>query len=416
MEGVMARRYTEAEIYHLISDPEGFIKLHPEKNRNQALTLRRYYIKQLNEGKIEMPKPPSRDKPTPENAQGRLTKTWEVARGNEDDQWDIVTLHAFDHSTELEDYEPIEPAKIRPSRAKRIERASRFILVYGDSQVDFRRIIDPVTDESRLLPLHDEAMLRVIQRFNSRYRPETTVNLGDFADMAALSKFTADSDHFHKTLGPSLRTIHDFYAQLVADNPDARHVEVDSNHAVRPKKRILERLPALHDLVLPGDDYPLLTYYRLANLGRLGIEFVSGYGAAEFVYGEGDGIPIVFKHGTHSSSVPGSTVKKEAVENPEVHIVRGHGHSDEHVSMTDRSGRRHFYYMLGSSCINGGPVPGYHSAVDDRNQPVAYHNRRHQNTFSLIEDFGNGDYQVDIINVNKGVAHYRGEVFDGNKE
>lgn len=363
-----------------------------------------------------MPKPPSRDQPTPEKGEGRLTKTWEVARGTAEDEWDVITLHAYDHSTDLTQFDPIEPAKIRPSKARRIQRASRFILVYGDGQVDYRRIIDPITDESRLVPLHNVAMHEVIKQMNARYRPETTVNLGDFADMAALSRFDADSDHFHKTLGPSLRFIHDFYAQLVTDNPDGHHVETDSNHAIRPKKQVLRNMPALHDLVLPGDDYPLMTYYRLANLGRLGIDFISGYGNAEFVYGEEQGIPIVFKHGTHSSSNPGATVKKEAVENPEVHIIRGHGHAEEHVTMTDRKGRKYFYYMLGSACMNNGPVPGYHSSVDDHNQPTNYHNRRHSNSFMMIEDYGNGDYQIDLINVHNGRAFYRGEVFDGTQE
>lgn len=366
-----------------------------------------------------MPKPPSRDNPesVPEKYEGKLVRTWEVARGTEEDQWDIVTLHAYDHTVDaIEGYEPVEPAKIRPTRAKRIQRASSYILAYGDGQVDYRRIIDPVTDESRLVPLHNVEMHRILQQFNARYRPQTTVNLGDFADMSALSRFAPDSDHFHKTLGPSMRYIHDFYAQLVADNPDGHHVEVDSNHAVRVKKRVLEGLPAMHDFVRPGETYPMMTYYYLANLAPLGIDFISGYGNAEYVHGEEYGPPIIFKHGTHSSASPGATVRKEAAENPTVNIVRGHGHADQEIRQTARGGRTLFYKQLGSSCLNGGPVPGYHSAVDDHNQPVSYHNKGHQNTFALIEDFGNGTYNVATIGVHDGVAYFDGQVFDGRVE
>ncbi len=386
---------------------------YPDIKKNTYKGKRNYWKNNIKKGKIEMPKPPSRDIPTPEKGEGRLTKTWEVARGTQDDEWDVITLHAYDHTPDVMDYEPIAPANIRPTKAKRLRRASRFLLVYGDAQIDYRRIIDPVTEEMRLVPLHNESMLKIIQQINARLRPETTVNLGDFVDMSSLTHFASDSDHFHKTLGPSLRTVHDFYAQLVADNPDGHHVEVDSNHSVRVKKRVLERLPAMHDLVLPGDDYPLMTYYRLANLGRLGIDFISGYGNAEFVYGEEYGIPWVMKHGVHSSASAGATVRKESIENPEVHIMRGHGHSEQHVVTTDRQGRRHLYYMLGSSCINNGPVPGYHSAVDDHNQPTTYHNRNHTNSFSVIEDYGNGEYQVDIIAVRNGKAFYRGEEYNG---
>lgn len=313
-----------------------------------------------------------------------------------------------------ERYKPIEPAVITPTTKERPERSSKLILVYGDGQVDYRRIIDPVTDEMELLPLHDVAMHNVIKQMNAELQPETTVNLGDFADLSAFSRFPKDSDHFHKTLGPTARYIHDFYAQMRTDNPDALHVEVDSNHAQRIKKQTLATENPLYDFVIPGEEYPVLSYYRLFNLGKTGLKFISGYGAAEFVYGEETGNPIVFKHGNHSSSNPGATVSKESKENPTVNIVRGHGHHDEEVRRTTRDGRQLFYKMLGSSCLNNGPVPGYDSAVDDHNRPVKKHTN-HQNTFAVIEDFQNGHYTMTTIDVINGKAYYQGREYDGNE-
>ena len=337
---------------------------------------------------------------------------------NDEGEFETVDLVSaqFVPKQDLEEFEPIAPAKITPTKKKPIKRESKLILASGDGQVDFRRIIDPVTDEQKLVPLHHEAAHRIIQQLNAQYRPDTTVNLGDFADMSSLSRFDPDSDHFHKTLGPSMRYIHDVYPQLVSDNPDAHHVEVDSNHAVRIKNQVLRNIPAIHDFVRPGEEYPMITYYYLANLGKLGIDFISGYGNAEFVYGEEYGPAVVFKHGSHSSSTPGATVRKEAAENPEVSIIRGHGHADEHISIANREGRRLFYHQLGSTCLNTGPVPGYHSSIDDHNQPVEYHNRRHTNTVAMIEDYGNGEYQVDIINIFKGMAYYRGQVYQGKED
>lgn len=435
------QRWVGNHLYNLLNlETAELYRLYPDYDRAGLRSIKADYKRKLREGRIKMPPTPEQE---PQPIEGHLqaqnfgdilrlhNMTPELAQEFTEQGFHVGYIKNKDGEIEytvplpnaknrggrtLDEFEPVEPARITPTRAKRLQRASNFILVYGDGQVDFRRIIDPVTDESRLVPLHNVPMHNIIQQFNARFRPETTVNLGDFADMSALSKFDPDSDHFHKTLGPSMRYIHDFYARLVANNPDAEHVEVDSNHAVRIKKQTLRNLPALHDFVIPGEDYPLMTYYRLANLGRLGINFISGYGGAEYVYGEEYGAPpIVFKHGTHSSSTPGATVKKESVENPEVHVVRGHGHGDEHISITTRSGRRLFYYQIGSSCLNDGPVPGYGSSVDDHNQPVKYHNRRHQNTFALIEDFRNGEYQVDIVNVINGVAYYRGEEFNGNE-
>jgi hypothetical protein len=391
--------------------------IYPDYTVGGLKSKKSYWNAKIKTGEIAMPPKPANRETSPEVHTGKLVKTWEVARGTGDDEWDIVTLHAYDHAEEaVETWEPVEPAKIRPTKLKRAKRASKFILAYGDGQVGFRRIVDAVTGEEELVPMHNEAVHNIIQQLNSEYRPETTVNLGDFADFPELSRFDADSDHFHKTLGPAMRYIHDFYAQMRADNPDARHVEVDSNHAVRIKKQILKHIPALHDFVRPGEDYAMMTYYYLANLGKLGIDFVSGYGAAEFVYGEEyEKPPIVFKHGTHSSSNPGATVRKESAENPEVNVVRGHGHKHEQVMRTMRNGHQLFYVQLGSACLNNGPVPGYASAVDDRNRPVKKQ-LNHQNTLAVIEDYQNGQYQVDVINVMDGRAFYRGKEYNGNAE
>lgn len=314
----------------------------------------------------------------------------------------------------IDEYPQAVAARITPTRRKRQERLSKFILVYGDGQVGFRRIIDPRTQEQELVPLHNEAMHRIIQQLNAAYMPETTLNLGDFADFAEFSRFPADSDHFHKTLTPSLQYIHDFYAQMVADNPDADHVEVASNHELRARKKILHTMPEMYDTYRPGEDYPMGTYYSMANLGRLGIKFVSGYGAAEYIYGaEYDAPPIIFKHGNHSSSAPGATVRKEMAENPDVNIFRGHGHSDEHVMRTTREGWQLFYRQLGSSCLNTGPLPAYDNAIDDFNRPVKK-TTKHQNSLALIEDFQNGHYTVTSINVMDGQAFVDGTEYDGN--
>ena len=346
---------------------------------------------------------------------------WQTSKRGEDGEWDTVDQYAMQirpKDKTLEEYEPIKPASIRPTKRKSVPKTFKRILAYGDGQVDYRRIIDPQTGEEDLLPIHDVPAHNVIKQINAKYMPETTVNLGDFADMASLSRFDASSDHFHKTLGPSMRYIHDFYAQMKADNPNAEHVEVDSNHAIRIKKQVLKNMPAMHDFVRPGEaePYPMMTYYYLANLGKLGVKFVSGYGAAAYVYGRESGNPILFKHGTHSTSNPGATVAKEAKQNPNVNIVRGHGHRSEVIRTTTEAStgerKQLFYMQLGSTCLNNGMVEGYHSAVDDFNRPVDI-NIGHQTTIAIIEDYG-GVYNIREIEIIDGVAWFDGEMFNGN--
>lgn len=347
--------------------------------------------------------------------------TWEMGSKDADGNPQVTILRGITFNPRLEaeknlveTYEPAQPAKITPTRRRRQERVGKKILAFADTQIGYRRIIDPRTDEEVLMPIHSEPMLSIIQQLNADIMPELTVNLSDTIDLSELSRFDPDSDSFHRTLGPSFQRVHDFYAQLIADNPDGRYIEVDSNHTARPTKALLKKMPELYGFTLPGEDYPLITYYRLADLGSLGIDFRSGYGGAKYVHGEEyDAPPIIFKHGNTASSVPGANVRKEQQQNPDAHVVRGHGHSYEAIAHTTREGRQLYYYQIGAACLNSGPVPSFQSSVDDFGFPVeTTHNW--QNQLAVITDYEDGSYQFDIIDVFKGVARYNDTTYDGN--
>ena len=419
-------------------DLEALAELYPEQNIANLKRRKQEHNKKLGDSMEHLPPPSQRNGKEDLSAFDELLKRsgvdaedvasisrmniYQSAKKGEDGEWDQIDQYAMQITPRKKDsdtpeaYKPVEAAHIRPTRRKTIQRAGKLILAYGDGQVGYRRRIDPVTDETELIPTHNIPMHNILKQMNAEYMPETTVNLGDFADFPELSRFDPDSDHFHKTLGMSMRYIHDFYAQFVADNPRGHHVEVDSNHAVRVSKQILKNIPALYDFVRPGEEekHAMMTYYYLANLGKLGIDFKSGYGGAEFVYGEEyNAPPIIFKHGNHSSSSAGSTVRKESLQNPEVHVIRGHGHNDEEIRVTMRNGRQLIYKQFGSSCLNDGPTPGYASSVDDDNYPVNYHNKGHQNTFGMIEDHMNGNYSMHTIDVVDGKAIFHGKEYIG---
>jgi hypothetical protein len=394
----MARRYTQDEIDQLINDTENFIKLHPEKTRNQILTLRNYYRKKAG---MEQ--------------EGRLYKTWETSAFNKETQeWTTTVNHGYEYAPDpmemAEVFEPATPAKITPTKRKRAENVARTILVFGDSQIGYHRVYDQDGNDS-LIPTHSEAALSIIQQLNADLRPDEVVNLSDTIDFAEFSRFDPASDSFHRTLGPALQRGHNFYAQMVADNPDAKITEVDSNHTIRPNKAVMKKMPELYGLILPGEDYPIMSYYRLANLGVLGINFISGYGGAEYIYGEEN--QILFKHGTHSSSSPGATVRKEAAQNQGINVVRGHGHNFEEIAQTDRLGRTYRYMQLGTTCETTGAVPSYHSAMNDFGHPVRVQENWQQQAL-IIEDY-NGQYNFNVIDIINGIANYRGKTYNGNE-
>lgn len=344
--------------------------------------------------------------------EGRLYKTWEVSAFNQQTQeWETTTNHGYEYTPDVQEvFEPAEAARITPTKRKRAQRVGRQILVFGDSQIGYHRVYDEEGNDE-LIPIHSEEALSVIQQINAHERPDEIVNLSDTVDLAELGRFDPKSDSFHRTLGPSFQRAHDFYAQLRADNPDSRIIEVDSNHNQRTQKAMMKRYPEWYGFRLPNEDYPLMSYYRLANLAPLGIEWISGYGAAEYLYGEDN--QIVFKHGNHSSSSPGATVRKESQQNPTVNVVRGHGHSYEHIAQTGRDGMVRHYIQLGTTCETSGAVPSYKSAMDDFGRPV-HTQENWQNQCMMITDV-DGQYQFDVIDIVNGIAHYRGVKYDGQE-
>lgn len=395
------KKRTKVQMDLLIADLEEYLKQNKDEDRNALKTLRNYHLKK---GHMEQ--------------EGRLYKTWETSAFNKETQkWETATNHGYEYSPAPEEqvddlFPQVEASTIRPTKRKRPERAYELREGYGDGQVDFRLVRDPRTMETTVIPTHNVPMHRIILQMNAYYMPNTTVNGGDFADFAGSSRFPADSDHFNGSMTLAMQWIHDFYSQMVADNPNAEHVEVASNHADRPRKKVLAVAPEFYNFRRPGEDYPAWTYYSMARLGELGIKHISGYPNGEYITGD-EGYPqVLWKHGDF---VGNGAVYKEADKNPTINVIRWHNHGERQIKRTTRDGAQLFYLILGSSCLNGGPVPAYRNSIDDLNQPVSYHNQDHVNSFVMHKDYGQGRYENITVDVVDGKAYYDGYEWDGTQ-
>jgi hypothetical protein len=308
-----------------------------------------------------------------------------------------------------EDFPPATPARITPSRSKPANRDYKTLYVFSDAQMGYRRVLDHETGRDELLPLHDERALRIGRMICHDLQPDTIVNLGDNVDLAEFSHFQPDSDHFQRTLGPALQRAHDYYAELRADNPDARIVEVDSNHNDRLQKFVKKNMPQVYNVKQASadrEDYPVMSYPYLANLRHLGVDWVGGYGAAEFEYAD----DLVFRHGTIARPKGGATAAKLSEENPEVNVVQGHAHRMESCTRTMRDGKYLTALVVGAACKTTGEVPGFHTAVDECGQPVRYQENWQQGVLAIY-DYGDGHYQFDQIPINNGRAFYKGKEY-----
>jgi len=334
----------------------------------------------------------------------RLNKTWtSAAFDREKNEWVHTTLHSYENLPD----EPLwqaERALIRPSKAKPLERPYKSLVVFSDAQMGFRRVLDYDTKEYSLMPLHDERALKIAQMICKDLRPDEIINLGDTFDGAEFSRFKPDSTHFHNVTAPTMQAIHDFYAQLRADNPQAKITEVDSNHNLRIDKAILENIPQLANFTRPGENKPMMVYEYMANLEHLGVDFISGYGAAEYEYKD----DLAFIHGT-LTGVNGIG-NRLAKQNPDRNIVQGHNHRAERYIHTDRKGRQLGAFVVGALCRTDGTVPSFHNGVNHQNYPVHYQENWTQGLLHIL-DF-DGYYQFDDIAIVDGKAFYNGREYN----
>jgi len=336
----------------------------------------------------------------------RLNKTWEAgAFDKEKGEWVHTTLHSYEHLPD----EPLwqaEKAQIRPSKAKPVNRPYKSLLVFSDTQMGFRRVFDYDTKEYDLVPIHDERALKIAQMICKDLRPDEIINLGDTFDGAEFSRFKPDSTHFHNVTAPTMQAIHDFYAQLRADNPQAKITEVDSNHNIRIDKAILDSIPQLANFTRPNETKPMMVYEYMANLEPLGVDFIAGYGAAEYEYAD----DLAFIHGT-LTGVNGIG-NRLAKQNPDRNIVQGHNHRAERYIHTDRKGRQLGAFVVGALCRTDGAVPSFHNGVDHRNQPVHYQENWTQGLLHILDY--DGYYQFDDIAIQDGKSFYQGREYNAN--
>jgi len=371
--------------------------IYPKQNRKNLVRRKQEYNKK--ESIVEQ-----------EPTKRVLKKEWEVSAFNRETQeWTTAMNHGYEHELDpsemFKDWQPATPARITPSRRKPIVRDHKTLLVFGDMQADFRRI------DNELEPIHDVSAVNALLALSKDLQPDEAINLGDTLDLSSLSRFNADSDHFYRTLGPSFQYIHNTYAQMQSDNPEMKITEVDSNHHKRLTDFVLKQMPSFYGVRQAGadpTDYPVMTYPYLANLKHLGVNWVGGYGAAEYRYKD----DLVFIHGNFSVS-GGSTAAKLSKQNPDRNIVQGHAHTAQEHYRTTRDGRYLGAFVVGALCRLDGVVPSYHSSIDEMGAPVHYQ-ENWQQSVAIIRDYDDGNYQFQQLPIRNGKLFFDGKLYDGN--
>ena len=439
----MKPRWVGANAWYLLNRPPKEWKiLFPENTQGSLKTTRKELKQKIKQGLMMTPEVPQDYSPedTPEIIAERLRTPDELTRiaemlgragvtsndiqqvrrvnvyqmGYKDDEGEAQAKDLYSVSyvpkgqAPEELFTPATPAKITPSRRRPQNRPFNTLFVFSDAQIGFREY------DGERHPIHDERAMQVARLLCQSVQPQTIINLGDNIDLSSLSRFKSDSDHFMHELGSSFQRVHDYYAEYRSDHPNARIIEVSSNHNQRLVDYVLKNFPQMYNVKQAGadeEDYPVLSYPHMANLRHVDVEWIGGYPAGEFVYGEEYGAPpIVFRHGTETSQ-NGTTASKIMKNKPETHNIQGHDHTMQSATHTLRSGRTLSNIVVGALCKTTGEVPSYHSAVNDRNQPV-HRQENWQNGVLIIRDYKNGDYEFEQVAINNGVAYHQGRRFE----
>lgn len=272
------------------------------------------------------------------------------------------------------------PTIIRPSRSRPKLRQNMVAVDIPDIQYGFRRLPD-----GSLEPLHDPQAMDVALQVTKDIQPDLIILGGDELDLPELSRFKPDSRHFVDTLQISIDGLHQFLAQLRCENPNAKIVNLDSNHIRRLGNYMLQHAMPLFGVRranMPGD-WPVMSYAHLLRLDDLEIEWNSGYPAVE--YSINDRLSTI--HGDRSNS-RGSTAS-QYLGYRERSLMFHHTHRTESLTRTTPSGRQISAFSFGSLTRNDGAVPAYGSAVSDRGDIVP-HTMNWQSGIGVIE-YGEGD-------------------------
>lgn len=295
------------------------------------------------------------------------------------------------------------PVKITPTKATRKSRKDTLIQDLPDIQYGWRKLPD-----GSLVPLHDQRAMDVALQISKELQPNHIVLGGDDLDFAELSRFDPDSRHFENTMQLALDGLFLFYAQLRAENPNARIHALEGNHN-RLTKFVLKNALKLHGIKRAGDidEYPILTYPFLMRFNELEIEWYSGY-PANSVFIEN----TQYVHGKQVRS-NGSSAFLYSKEN-DLNTVFHHIHRHESHTRTNTLGRYITAISFGCLADTGGAVPSYHNGVDDKGNVIGYY-ENWQNGTGLIHEYG--EYtQFQPIIIKDGSAQLDGKEYLGEEK
>lgn len=303
----------------------------------------------------------------------------------------------------------IKPAKA-PRKAPSMLRGWKTAVILPDPQFGYRMI------DEHLDPFHDpraiDVALQILAAVASDSRVDEIVNLGDFLDLPAHSKYDQHPT-WQSTTQAAIDEGHKFLARQRATSPRSNIVVIEGNHDKRITDKVLAFNAAsagLRRAEVP-DEWPQLSAPFLLRTDDLRVTWLDGYPARK--YWLTDRIKCV--HGSIVRS-SGSTASAYA-RSDRTSTIFGHIHRIEvhHTTQQDRSGPvRLFAATPGCLCRVDGAVPSVKGAMDLSGRPLRNYEDWQQGMLVLTYREDSDRYALDPIHIQDGWALYRGQEFSAD--
>jgi predicted phosphodiesterase len=300
----------------------------------------------------------------------------------------------------------IKPAKT-PRRVPALLKGWKTAVILPDPQIGFRSI------DGELDPFHDDRAMDVATKILSAAVQDThvdvVVNLGDFLDLPAHSKYDQHAN-WQQTTQAAIDRGHEFLAKQRATAPRSQIVVLEGNHDKRITDTVMRFNAASFGLKrahLP-DDWPTLSAPFLLRTSEMNIEWLDGYPARKFWLN--DWIKCV--HGSIVRS-GGSTASAYA-RSERTSTIFGHIHRIEvhHTTQQDRHGPvRLFAATPGCLTRVDGAVPSVKGAVDLSGRPIRNYEDWQQGVLVIRYREDDPRWVLDPIHIQDGWAMWAGQEF-----
>ncbi len=305
------------------------------------------------------------------------------------------------------------PTIIRPTKAPKKAPAMlggwKTALILPDPQFGYRQLEDGTLD-----PFHDEAALSVaiklLAAVNQDSRVDVVVNLGDFLDLPAQSKYEQHSQ-WQATTQNAINAGHVWLAEQRATAPHSQIVLLEGNHDKRLTDTVTKFNMAsagLRRASTPPSDWPVMSAPYLLDVDSLQVEWLDGYPARKFWLN--DWIKCV-----HGSIVRSSASTASAyARGDRTSTIFGHIHRIEihHTTQQDRYGPvRNFAATPGCLCRVDGAVPSMKGAQSLSGVPIKSYEDWQQGALVLRYREDDPRYVLDPIHIQDGWCMYGGQEF-----